>query len=179
MKKKELITKNFQNSDPVLELSAPLMVDFEITNRCSYKCFFCEGDTPNITDHTELSTADCYKIFDKLSVAGVLSVFLTGGDPLMREDLPDLISYCIIVGLEPCVSTNLLNFDETKLDKLLKAGLDRLQVSIQGPKIIHEKIVGNPNTYSLVMKNLAILKGSGIKIEVVCVGLKREFKIHS
>ena len=165
-----------KGADPVLELKAPLMVDFEITNRCSYKCFFCEGDIPNVRDVPELSTRECFHVFEKLSDEEVISVFLTGGDPLLRFDLPDLIKYCFNIGLEPCVSTNLFSLDEANLEKLIKAGLKQLQVSIQGPDGIHESMVGKTKSYSIVMKNLEKVKEAGIKVEVVCVGLKENLK---
>lgn len=165
-----------KGKDPVIELEAPLIVDFEITNRCPYKCYFCEGDIPNTSIISELSTKECFKIFDKLSNAGVFNIFLTGGEPFLRSDLPDLIKYCIDVGLDPGTSTSAFYLDAFKLEEIIKAGLNGLQVSIQGQDDIYESIVGKPGSYSISMKNLEKLIESGINVEVVCIGLKENLK---
>lgn len=163
--------------DSVIQLEAPIMVDFEITDRCPYRCFFCEGDIPNIDPVPELlSTKECFRIFEKLANAGVFDVFFTGGEPFLRSDLPDLIKYCFDVGLEPCISTNAFHLDEFKLKRIIEAGLDHLQVSIQGPDVIHESIVRRPGSYSMVMKNLEKLVENGVEIEVACVGLKENLE---
>jgi len=159
-----------------MDLKAPLMVDFEITNRCPYKCFFCEGDVPNVGNVPELTTKECFRVFERLANAEVFNVFLTGGEPFVRSDLPDLIRHCFDVGLEPCVSTNAFLLDEVKIERTIKAGLKPLQVSIQGPDIIHESIVGKPGSYSVAMKNLEKVIEAGIDIEVVCVGLKENLE---
>jgi len=162
--------------DPVMELKSPLMVDFEITSRCPYKCFFCEGDVPNIGNITELSTKECFQVFEKLANAEVFNVFLTGGEPFFRSDLPDLVRHCFDVGLEPSVSTNAFFLDEVKIEKISKAGFKHLQISIQGPNIIHESIVKKPGSYLVVMKNLKKVIEAGIDVEVVCVGLKENLE---
>ncbi len=165
-----------EGMDPVMELKASLMVDFEITNRCPYKCFFCEGDVPNVRRVSELSTQEVFRIFEKLSNAEVFSVFLTGGEPFVRSDLPDLVRHCFDVGLEPCVSTNAFLLDEVKIERIYEARLKHLQISIQGPSFIHESIVNKPGSYPVVMKNLKKVIEAGIDVEVVCVGLKENLE---
>lgn len=162
---------------PVLELEAPIMVDFEITDRCPYRCFFCEGDIPNIDPIPKLlSTAECFHILEKLSSGGVFGVFFTGGEPLLRSDLPDIIKFCLHVGLEPSVSTNAFYLDEIQLSKLFDVGLKGLQVSIHGPGSIHDFIVGKPGAYSKVMKHLEKIVKIGFDVEVACVCLKENIR---
>jgi len=160
----------------MIELKAPIIVDFEITNRCPYRCIFCEADIPNIKSINEMSTKHCLYVLEKLAKAEVFDVFLTGGEPLMRDDLPKLIKHCFNIGLEPCISTNAFYLDEERLEKIVNAGLDHIQISIQGPELIHESIVKKPGSYSRVMKNLEKAIEIGCRVEVTCVGLKENFK---
>jgi len=160
----------------VPELRAPFIVDFEITHRCPYKCFFCEADVPNIKPASELSTDEILCILKKLSKEEVPNVFLTGGEPLLRSDLPDLIRYSSNSGLEPCISTTILPLDESKLLRLVDAGLDSMQVSIHGPKGIHEAVVGSNGSYETVMNNLKMVVEAGVRVEIACVGLRENIE---
>ena len=158
------------------ELKAPFIVDFEITQRCPYRCFFCEADVPNIKPASELSTDEILRILEKLSKEEVPNVFFTGGEPLLRSDLPDLIRYSSNLGLDPCISTTAFNLDEYKLKQLIDAGLDSMQVSIHGPKGIHEAVVGGDGSYEIVMNNLKMVVEAGVRVEIACVGLRENIE---
>ncbi|MBT9132705.1 MAG: putative mycofactocin radical SAM maturase MftC [Firmicutes bacterium] len=158
------------------ELKAAFIVDFEITQRCPYRCFFCEADIPNIKPGCELNTDEIFRILQKLADAEVPNVFFTGGEPLLRPDLPDLFRHCSNLGLDPCVSTNAFSLDESNLRQLIDAGLDSMQVSIFGPKAIHEAIVGKNGSYAEVMSNLKMLVDAGVRVEIACVGLRENLE---
>lgn len=160
----------------VPELKAPFMVDFEITQRCPLRCFFCEADIPNIKPASELSTDEIFCILKKLSKAEVPNVFFTGGEPLLRTDLPDLVRYCFHLGLYPCVSTSAFPLDESAMEQLIDAGLNSIQISIHGPKDIHEAVVGKKGSYAIAMSNLEKAVQGGVRVEIACVGLKENLE---
>jgi len=160
----------------MIELEAPFMVDFEVTNRCPYRCIFCEGNLPNIQGVNELTTTKCFYIFEKLSKAGILGIFLTGGEPFDRPDIFDLIKFCFDVGLEPTISTNGFHLNEATIDRIPKTGLKHIQVSIHGYKDIHDSLVRVCGAYDIVLKNLIKLIESSIDVEIACVGLKENFE---
>ncbi len=158
--------------DPVISLSAPIMVDFEVTNSCPYRCFFCEGDIPKNKKVEQLDTSGCIQVLEKISNSGVLNVFFTGGEPLLREDLPLLIKTAYSFGLEPSVSTTLYPLNPKKLEKLVDSGLKNIQVSMQGIEHIHNDIVGRQSSYSRVVNNLKQLLKTDIRVDIASVGLK-------
>jgi len=160
----------------MIKLETPFMVDFEVTNRCPYRCFFCEGRIPYIQKVDELPTTTCFHIFEKLSKAGVLAIFLTGGEPFARSDILDLIRLCFDVGLEPTVSTNGFCLDEATINRIPKTGLNHIQVSVHGYEDIHDSIVGVRGAYNIVLKNLKKLVETGIEVEIACIGLKENFE---
>jgi MoaA/NifB/PqqE/SkfB family radical SAM enzyme len=122
--------------------------------------------------HKLLSTEECFCILKKLADAEVFSIFFTGGEPFLRDDLPELVEYCFNVGLEARISTNAHALNENKIKRIVKTGIDHLQVSLHGPSFIHESIVGRKGSYTVVMRNLRLLIESGIRVEIACVGLK-------
>jgi radical SAM protein with 4Fe4S-binding SPASM domain len=158
------------------ELKAPFIVDFEITQRCEYRCFFCEADVPSIKPASELKNDEILRILEKLSKAEVPNVFFTGGEPLLRTDLPELIMYCSNLGLDPCVSTNVFSLEESKLQQLVDAGLNSMQVSIHGPEGIHDAVVGKDGAYTIVISNLKRLVEAGVRVEIACVGLRENLE---
>lgn len=159
----------------MIELEVPFMVDFEVTNRCPYRCFFCEANLTNIKRVDELSTNECFYIFEKLSKAGVLAIFLTGGEPFNRPDILDLIKFCFTVGLEATISTNGFCLNESIINDITKTGLNHIQISIHGYKNVHDSIVGVQGAYDVVLKNVKKLLETGIDVEIACVGLKENF----
>ena len=160
----------------VPELKAPFIVDFEITQRCPYRCFFCEADIPAIKPASELSTNEIFRVLQILVKAQVLNIFFTGGEPLLRNDLPDLVSYCFDLGLDPCVSTSGFSLDGSGVKQIIDVGLDSIQVSIHGPKNIHEMVVGKEGSYAIATSSLEVAAERGVRVEIACVGLKENLE---
>jgi len=158
------------------ELKAPFMAEFEITQRCPYRCFFCEADVPNIKPVSELSTKEIFDVLQKLAGAQVLNIFFTGGEPLLRSDLPDLVSYCFDLGLDPCTSTSGFSSDGSGVKQLIDVGLDSIQLSVHGPKDIHEMVVGKEGSYEIVTGALETAAEYRVRVEIACVGLKENLE---
>jgi len=158
------------------ELKAPFIVDFEVTQRCSFRCFFCEADIPYIKPASEMETNEILRIIEKISEAEIPNIFFTGGEPLLRNDLPDLIKYCFKLGLDPCVSTNGFFFDGSEIDRIIDAGLKSMQVSIHGPKDIHDAVVGMKEAYEITMRNVRKALKARVDVEIACVGLKENIE---
>jgi radical SAM protein with 4Fe4S-binding SPASM domain len=159
----------------MIELKAPFMVDFEVTNACPYRCPFCEANLGQIDPVPELSTDKCFSVLDAIAEAGVFGVFLTGGEPFVRSDLPTLIKHCFEVGLEPTVSTNGMYLSDKNIEAVMNAGLTYLQVSIHGYGDIHDSLVRVRGAYSYVLHNLEKAIQAKLDVEVACVGLEKNF----
>jgi radical SAM protein with 4Fe4S-binding SPASM domain len=85
-------------------LSAPLSVLMELTYRCNLRCMHCFSSSPRITE--ELNTEDWFSVIDELSVMNVPNVFLSGGEPLLREDFFDIARYLKAKNIGACLLTN-------------------------------------------------------------------------
>ncbi len=124
--------------------SNPLALIAELTHRCPLHCVYCSNPRELESRAMELSTEDWSRVFKEAADAGVLQADFTGGEPLARTDIVELIRTARAAGLYVNLITSGLPMDQTKLDELIAAGLDHLQLSFQGATAeIAEKISGS------------------------------------
>jgi PqqA peptide cyclase len=112
--------------------SNPLALIAELTHRCPLHCVYCSNPLELQTRATELNTETWSRVFKEAATAGVLQVDLTGGEPLTRSDIIELVRSARTAGLYVSLITSGLPLDESKLTKLIEAGLDHIQLSFQG-----------------------------------------------
>jgi PqqA peptide cyclase len=103
----------------------------EITHRCPLHCVYCSNPVEMQRRSDELSTADWLSIFRQAGEMGVLQLHLTGGEPLARPDLTELIGGARAAQLYSNLITSGVGLDERRLDQLIEAGLDHIQLSFQ------------------------------------------------
>jgi PqqA peptide cyclase len=113
-------------------VSNPLALIAELTHRCPLHCVYCSNPQELQSRNTELSTEIWSRIFREAAELGVLQADFTGGEPLARTDILDLVKSARAAGLYVNLITSGLPLDEPKLDALIAAGLDHLQLSFQG-----------------------------------------------
>src|SRR5215472_13245494 len=110
----------------------PLALIAELTHRCPLHCVYCSNPLELQSRAHELPTEIWSRVFREAAAAGVLQADLTGGEPLARTDIVDLVKSARSAGLYVNLITSGLPLDETKLDALVAAGLDHFQLSFQG-----------------------------------------------
>ncbi|HEX8816314.1 MAG TPA: pyrroloquinoline quinone biosynthesis protein PqqE [Terriglobales bacterium] len=112
-------------------LSNPLALIAEITHRCPLHCVYCSNPLEMIAAKSELATADWTRVFSQAASMGVLHVHLTGGEPLARNDLTELIKSAHRAGLYINLITSGIGLSRERLQALVDAGLDHIQLSFQ------------------------------------------------
>lgn len=113
---------------------APFTIAWEVTRACAYACVHCRADAQHKRDQNELTTEECFYLVDRLAEFGSPILIFTGGDPMMRRDLFDLISYASGKGLRCSLTptaTALPTVD--RLRKAKQAGIQRLALSMDAP----------------------------------------------
>jgi PqqA peptide cyclase len=118
----------------------PLALIAELTHRCPLHCVYCSNPLELNARTNELSTETWSGVFRDAAEMGVLQVDFTGGEPLARPDILELVSAARAAGLYVNLITSGLPLDETRLEKLVAEGLDHFQLSFQGarPEIASE-----------------------------------------
>jgi PqqA peptide cyclase len=123
------------NSAPLKPLTLkPLALIAELTHRCPLHCVYCSNPLELTRRGDELSTEVWSRIFREAAEAGVLQIDFTGGEPLARPDLAELVRSARAAGLYVNLITSGLPLDEARLDGLIAAGLDHIQLSFQGAR---------------------------------------------
>src|SRR6202161_4825324 len=109
----------------------PLALIAEITHRCPLHCVYCSNPLELTSRQEELSTADWLRVFKEAAALGVLHLHLTGGEPLARPDLTDLIAGARRLRLYTNLITSGIGLSQERLKQLVDAGLDHIQLSFQ------------------------------------------------
>jgi len=112
-------------------MPGPLALIAEITHRCPLHCVYCSNPLQMTAAKAELPTEDWVRVFQQAAKLGVLHLHLTGGEPLARSDLTQLVAAGSKAGLYTNLITSGLGMTETRLQELVGAGLDHLQLSFQ------------------------------------------------
>lgn len=114
-------------------------VIISITNRCNSFCRMC--DIPKKAN-SELSTEQWKKTIEDAFSLGASTMVFSGGEPLLREDIFELISFTKVQGLNACITSNGLAIKDTVAKKLSEAGVDVVNISVEGPQEIHDYLRG-------------------------------------
>src|SRR5262249_54604283 len=138
--------------------SNPLALVCELTHRCPLHCVYCSNPQELAARATEISTETWVSVFRQATELGVLQADFTGGEPLARTDIVELVRTARTAGLYVSLITSGLPLDEGKLDSLVSAGLDHFQLSFQSSnEQIAEEISGT-KTHAQKMRVLDWLK---------------------
>ena len=114
------------------EISNPLALIAELTHRCPLHCVYCSNPLEMQARANELSTETWTRVFKEATATGVFQADFTGGEPLARPDIVELVRAARSAGLYVNLITSGLPLDEAKLAALVAAGLDHIQLSFQG-----------------------------------------------
>ena len=113
---------------------SPMLVIWEVTQACDLACVHCRASALPERSPKELTTEQGYRLLDEIRSFGEPLMVFTGGDPLKRPDLYDLIRYAVKIGLRTNVTpsaTPLLTAEA--VDGFKEAGVSRMAISLDGP----------------------------------------------
>jgi pyrroloquinoline quinone biosynthesis protein E len=109
----------------------PLALIAEVTHRCPLHCVYCSNPLQLASASAELSTADWVSVLEQCGKLGMLHAHFTGGEPLARHDLTELIAAARAAGLYTNLITSGIGLTDQRLQALVDAGLDHIQISFQ------------------------------------------------
>jgi PqqA peptide cyclase len=118
----------------------------ELTYRCPLSCPYCSNPL-NLADYgDELTTAEWQRVLAEAQELGVLQLHLSGGEPLLRRDLVDIVNSANELGLYTNLITSALGLSRRRAEQLRAAGLDHVQISIQASEpAVSDRIAGTPS----------------------------------
>ncbi len=143
-----------------------------ITEACNFRCQYCMPETPEERPHSQdLLGTEPLKLFIALVIEqGIKKIRLTGGEPLLREDLPELIAH--IKACNPEVTTTLTTnafLLEEKAQELKEAGLQRINISLDSISETTFRLITKNGDLNRVLRGIdeSLRVGLGIKVNMV------------
>lgn len=147
--------------------SPPAGLLAELTHRCPLACPYCSNPQALAPRAEELGTPTWMRVFTEAAALGVLHVHLSGGEPLARRDLTELVRHCATVGLYTNLITSGVGLTRERLEALSDAGLDHLQLSIQDVEPASaDRIAGYDGAYEKKREVAAWVCDAGLPLTV-------------
>jgi 12,18-didecarboxysiroheme deacetylase len=140
------------------------VVVWNTTRRCNLKCVHCYAQAKDISFDDELSTLEGKKLIDDLAGFGVPVILFSGGEPLVRKDLPELAAYAVEKGMRAVISTNGTLISPEKARILKDIGLSYVGISIDGMEQINDRFRGVKGAYQAALDGIRNCKAAGIKV---------------
>ena len=147
---------------------APFTIAWEVTRACAYACVHCRADAMHTPDPRELTSAEAFKLIDRLADFGSPILIFTGGDPMMRRDLHELIAYATQKGLRCSLTPTATALPTTeRLEKVREAGIRRIALSLDAPRAeIHDSFRQVPGSWQRTMDILHRAQAIGLSVQV-------------
>lgn len=146
----------------------PREAHLEVTHRCNLRCYHCYlGCGPGITAPNDLSTGEWKRVLDELFGLGVFYVTFSGGEPLCRPDMLELMEHAKERGLFFCLITNGTLISPEVAGRIRDAGAVGVDVSLHGATAAgHEAVTGVAGSFEASVRALELLRQTGMRIGV-------------
>jgi AdoMet-dependent heme synthase len=147
---------------------APFTIAWEVTRACAYACVHCRADAMHTPDPNELNTEEALRLIDRLAEFGSPILIFTGGDPMMRRDLHELIAYATQKGLRCSLTPTATALPTTaRLEKVREAGIRRIALSLDAPvPQIHDSFRQVKGSWQRTMDILHRAQSIGLSVQV-------------
>jgi pyrroloquinoline quinone biosynthesis protein E len=137
----------------------------EITYRCPLHCPYCSNPTQMGNDQ-ELTTDEWTRVIREAAALGVLQIGFSGGEPLARRDLPDLVRAAREANLYTNLITSGISLDDDRLGALREAGLDSVQLSFQSDNTDLADEIAGARAHQLKLNAAAKIRSAGIPLSL-------------
>jgi len=141
----------------------PIVV-WNITRACNLKCVHCYNDSGACKASDELSTAEAKGVIDDLVQFGVPSVLFSGGEPLTRPDLFELIGYAVGRGVRTVISTNGTLITAEKARQIKQHGVSYVGISLDGIGPVNDKFRGVTGAFVKAVEGIKNCQDAGVRI---------------
>ena len=148
-------------------IKAPRIVAWEITRSCNLACAHCRAAAQCEPYPGELSLAECKRVVDDIASITDPILILTGGEPLMRPDIWDIIDYAREKGLHPVIGTNGTLVDDECARRIAEHGIPRVSVSLDFPTAEgQDAFRGKDGAFDETLEGMRNLRAHGVGVQV-------------
>lgn len=148
------------------EITKPTIVAFEVTRRCVLRCRHCRASATT-REQDVLSTDQCRKILDAIAELKKCVVVLTGGEPMMRQDIFELTDYGKSLGLRMAIATCGALLDDAAVQRFKRAGLLSFSFSLDGPDAAsHDAFRQVPGAFDTTLKAIDKARKADLRFQI-------------
>lgn len=140
----------------------PIVV-FNCTPKCNLRCVHCYSSSDAACAQPELSTAQAKMLIDQIAAFGCPVLLFSGGEPLLRGDLFELLDYARQNGLRTVLSTNGTRITEAVAVQLAELGLSYAGISLDGPPDVHDRFRNMEGAFRATLDGIANCRKAGIR----------------
>ncbi|NLK42425.1 MAG: radical SAM protein [Planctomycetes bacterium] len=140
----------------------PIVV-FNCTPRCNLRCVHCYSSSEAACREQELTTAQAKMLIDQIAAFGCPVLLFSGGEPLLREDLFELMEYARQRKLRTVLSTNGTRITESVAEQLAELGLSYAGISLDGPQDVHDRFRRVDGAFLDTLNGIAYCRKAGIR----------------
>ncbi|MBF0217385.1 MAG: radical SAM protein [Candidatus Omnitrophica bacterium] len=150
------------------------LIAWELTRSCNLACSHCRASSGHGPYLNELTTEECFRFIDEVISFAKPVMILTGGEPLMRKDLFEIIAYGKKKGLIMVMAPNGTLLDEDNIKKIIESGIKRISVSLDGPDAAtHDDLRQVPGAFNGAIRGITKAKEQGLEFQVNTTVTKR------
>ncbi|MGB3057551.1 MAG: radical SAM protein [Candidatus Omnitrophota bacterium] len=148
--------------ETIVSKNVPFFVTLEVTTRCNNRCSHCYNG-----DHCELPLDLCKKCIDEAAEMGALFLSLTGGEPLLRKDIWEIISYATERNFATLLYTNATLIGPEEVARLKDLGIYHVDTTLLGTGAdTHDSITGIRGSFLKALEAVTLLRDAGISVAV-------------
>jgi radical SAM protein with 4Fe4S-binding SPASM domain len=142
------------------------VVVWNLTRHCNLFCAHCYTDSHDKDYAGELSTEEALGVIDDLARFGVPVILFSGGEPLLRPDLLQLIRHAQSQGIRAVISTNGTLITPALTREMKELGLSYVGVSIDGPEHVHDKFRGRPGAFQASLRGIRACLNADLRVGI-------------
>ena len=140
------------------------VVVWNATRRCNLKCVHCYAHAKDRSFDNELTTQEGKSLIDDLAAFGVPVLLFSGGEPMVRKDLPELAAYAVEKGMRAVISTNGTLITQETARELKQIGLSYVGISLDGMEEINDRFRGVKGAFDAALAGIKNCQAAGIKV---------------
>jgi len=155
----------------------PLVLSWNITRKCNLKCSHCYINATTKELINELTTSEAKNLIDQISEVSRPLLILSGGEPLLRADVFELIKYGVSKGLKMGLGSNGSLIDSDVAHKLKKAGLTTVSISLDSSKPeLHDQFRGVTGSWKKAVNAIKVLRENNLLVQVNTTVTQQNYK---
>ncbi|MGW0882336.1 pyrroloquinoline quinone biosynthesis protein PqqE [Streptomyces sp. NPDC002671] len=148
----------------MVEVNPPWAMLAELTHGCPLRCPYCSNPTQLTSPRAELTTEEWLRVLEEAAGLGVAHAHLSGGEPLLRRDLTEIVAGATQAGIYAQLVTSGLGLTRERLAELTAAGLPSVQLSVQGADAASSELIAGRRSFAAKQRAAALIREAGLPL---------------